>query len=546
MKVYKDGKDITLNQSDFIAAGGEGSTYKKGGEVLKVYHNPINVSFLNKMKELSVLDKGNIIKPLVPLYSSTNELLGFTMRFVDNTIALPLLFTNSYRDRNKITPDKTITLVQTIAETMQYIHENKILIVDANEFNYLVAKADWVTPYFIDVNSYQTPSFPANALLPSVQDFTQKGFSELTDWYSFGIVALQLFIGIHPYKGGHPSFKKDDIESRCKKHISVFNKDVLLPPPVRSFDLIPSNYKQWFIDVFENGKRILPPTVSGTIVIKAQQTRVSNKLIITLDTEYSEKITKAYWISGVKIIQGTNTAIVGRREYNILQEKDTHFIHYDGMFHKVFTKGQRLFIDDVEQMINADRVFVIDNRLYTLYGESFGEIGMTSISGKLFVAIKNSWDILPYASKLYKNCIYNAVFQKNYFYIPFEEDKCQIVDIQMDSVRIIDAAYEKHTLYVMTFDKGIYSRALFKFDKNMNIVDHITENDVSLSEINMTSLNNGINLLLAEDDIHLTVPMKTEKKVVGNVGLPDNAVLTNDGNTVYYFHENKLFSMKMS
>lgn len=547
MKVTKNGQDINLSQNDFVAAGGEGSIYRKGAEIFKVYDKAIRFDLLKKINELSALDKDNILRPLYPIYGNGNSVVGFTMRFVDNTIALPLLFTTSFRDRNKITPEKTTTLVENIAQTMQYIHERKVLIVDANEFNYLVAKSDMVTPYFIDVDSYQTPSFPATALLPSVRDFTQKTFTELTDWYAFGVVALQLFVGIHPYKGGHDQFKKDDIESRCKQHISVFNKDVRLPPPVRPFDLIPSNYKQWFIDVFENGKRIAPPTVSGTIVVKAQQTRVSNKLIIASVAGFSEKITKVYWVGGIRVIQGATKALVGNREYNLDKgEKNVHFIHFNSVFHKVSIRHGKLFINDIEQMVNADKVFVINNRLYVLDGEFFREIALMAVMGKAIVSIRSSWNILPQSATAYKNCIYNGVFKKNYFYIPFDEGKCQIVDIKIDGVRIIDAAYDAYTLYVMFFDKGVYNRAVFKFNKDMVIVDSAIENDVSLSEINTTSLNNGVNLLLAEDDIHLTVPLKTEKKVVTGVGLPDDAVLTNDGNSAYYFHDTILFSIRMS
>jgi serine/threonine protein kinase len=549
MKVYKNGQDINLTNNDFVAAGGEGSIYRKGGEIFKVYTDPIQFDLIKKIEELSALDRDNIIRPLSPLHggSGGNSVVGFTMKFVDNTIALPLLFTTSYRDRNGITPDKTITLVEKIAEVMQYIHEKKVLIVDANEFNYLIAKSDMVTPYFIDVDSYQTASFPAKVILPSIRDFANKTFTELTDWYSFGVVALQLFVGIHPYKGGHDDFKKDDIESRCKKHISVFNKEVRLPPPVRSFDLIPSNYKQWFIEVFENGKRILPPTVSGTIAVKAQQTIVSNKLIVNLAIEFPEKIMKTYWVSGIRVVQTVSFAKVGNRDYALdRSERDVHFIHFSSTFHKVFTRRGKLFIDDIEQTINADKVFVIDNRLYVLDGEFFREIELMSLMNKIMVSIKSSWNILPQSAVAYKNCIYNGVFKKNYFYIPFDSGKCQIVDIKMDGVRVIDAAYDKNTLYVMLFDKGIYSRALFKFNKEMAIVESAVENDVTLSEINMTSLNNGINLLLADGDIHITVPMRTEKKIVSSVGLPEGAVLTNDGATAHYFYENKLFSIKMS
>ena len=274
---------------------------------------------------------------------------------------------------------------------------------------------------------------------------------------------------------------------------------------------------------------------------------MSNKLIITEVVDFPEKITKTYWIAGMRIVQGKTIVMIENAIYYIEKnEKYTHFIHFNGSFHKVYVKKGKFFLDDADMGINADKLFVVDNRVYTLDGEFFREISMLMVMGKALVSVRNSWSILPQSTVVYKNCIYNGVFKKNYFYIPYEEGACTMVDIKMDGVRVVDAAYDRYTLYVMTFYQGTYSRSVFKFDKKMEIVDHSTEDDVGLSEINMTSLGNGINLLLVDDDIHLTVPMKTEQKVVTGVGLPDSAVLTNDGNSAYYFYENKLSSIKMS
>lgn len=544
MKVYRNGYEIFLNDHDFIASGGEGSIYKKNGEVFKVFLKPISINFLKKIEELSVLNKQNILRPLYPLYNKNDSIIGFTMRFVDDTIALPLLFTTTFRERNVIIPKKTIQLVENIAEVIQYIHEKKILIVDANEFNYLVAKSEMITPYFIDVDSYQTPSFPATAILPSIKDFTQKDFNELTDWYSFGIIALQLFIGIHPYKGSHPDFKKDDIESRCKAHVSIFNNSVKIPVSVRPFDFIPSNYLNWFKSIFENGQRILPPTISGSISIKPQETVVSNKLIINLVLEFSEKIKKVKWVNGIRVIQGKYFVMFGNKKTSF-DSYNSDFIYFNNNFIKVSIRDESLFINDFKTEIYAIKHFIIDNRLYIIDNENVREINFLNLREKDSAFIKNSWSILPNASVLYKNCIYSNIFGKSYFYIFYEEEKCKIIDIKLDAVRIIDASYEKETLYVMFFDKGIYNRAIYKFDKEINIVDSTIDKDISLNEINTTALNNGINLLLSDDNIYITIPLKTERKIINDVGLSD-AFLTSDGSSIYFFKENKLYSMKMN
>ena len=68
-----------------------------------------------------------------------------------------------------------------------------------------------------------------------------------------------MFVGIHPYRGKHPDFKKNDIEGRMKDGVSIFNKKTTLPSAVRDFSNIPDSYRDWFEAIFEHGERMPPP-----------------------------------------------------------------------------------------------------------------------------------------------------------------------------------------------------------------------------------------------------------------------------------------------
>ena len=183
MKIFVNGKEINLSQQNYVTKGGEGSIYKKGGTAFKIYEELKKMIPLAKIGELNQLDHPSIVRPQNPIYNEQKHLIGFTMDWLGgNMVALCKLFTNNFRDNNGITSDSTIELVENIKNGIHFVHQKKCLIVDGNELNYMVAD-DFVTPYFIDVNCWQTPSFPPDAIMPSIRDWTTDKFTEVTDWF---------------------------------------------------------------------------------------------------------------------------------------------------------------------------------------------------------------------------------------------------------------------------------------------------------------------------------------------------------------------------
>src|SRR5262249_20853743 len=159
-------------------------------------------------------------RPQAILLDAKNRPIGYTMGRIRDAHVLCQLFNRAFRERKGITPEAMVMLVQKLREGVQHVHENGILIVDLNEMNFLLDSA-LREVLFIDVDSYQTPGFPAAALMDSVRDRHALRFSEATDWFSFGIVSFQMFTGIHPYRGKHPTVA--DLEARMRGNISVLN-----------------------------------------------------------------------------------------------------------------------------------------------------------------------------------------------------------------------------------------------------------------------------------------------------------------------------------
>ena len=186
MQVIVQGRKLSLNQKDYVTQGGEGKIFQKGNVAYKIYEDLNKMIPIGKIDELSKLDVPNIVRPKEIIYSPKKEILGFTMDWLgDDNYALCKLFTNTFRDANGITNDHATELVENIKNIIiAPIHEQKCLMVDGNEFNYLV-RPDFVTPLFIDVNSYQTKSFPPTAIMPSIRDWKNpNSFNEMSDWFT--------------------------------------------------------------------------------------------------------------------------------------------------------------------------------------------------------------------------------------------------------------------------------------------------------------------------------------------------------------------------
>ena len=557
MQVIVQGKKISLNQKDYVTQGGEGKIFQKGDVAYKIYEDLDKMIPTGKIDELSKLDVPNIVRPKEIIYSPKKEILGFTMDWLgDDNYALCKLFTNTFRDANGITNDQVIELVENIKNIIiAPIHKQNCLMVDGNEFNYLV-RPDFITPLFIDVNSYKTRSFPPTAIMPSVRDWRNPNdFSEESDWFSFAIVSFQLFIGIHPFKGKHKDYKKNDFQSRVRDCVSVFNKDVRLPPPARDFDLIPRRYKEWYYKLFEKGLRIEPPDMPGSTKQIQVQAVVINSTdhfdimeIKELDSDivyHNESITKTkemLYIGNVdhKVSQDVevlfspfkNMAVLCKIDKNTIQMKSLHT-----------TTVQQINLTCTDKMI-------IDNTLFIKNRGQLTEIQFTD-TGQVIPYIQQVWNIEEKSSKLFSNIVVQSVLGRAYVCIPlpqYKQSSFIIKDIpELDKQQIVDAKHDNHVAMFITNDGNVYNRYVVVFDDAYNnYVVRIFE-DVDYNPLNFVTLQSGVCISIREDDVveifHYVHPTKI--KEIKDPKVDSTMRLCKRGMEVRFFKGNKLFSFKV-
>ena len=269
LRAHLPGKgEVALTQTDYLATGGEGVVYAKGGYVYKLYLDPAGArarGIEDKLKLLQAIQHPHIVAPIDVLLNTQHEVVGFYMPQASG-VSLVKTFTNAWRDPNNFGLKESLALVENMRVAVQAAHQAGAVLVDANEMNYL---ADGTAPRLLDVDSWQIGPFKASAIMPSIRDVhSGVDFTPLTDWFSWAIVSFQVLAGIHPYKGVHPDFKRGDIHARMLANTSVFDPRVAVNAGVRDYtNSLPGALLDWYRDVFQHGLRSAPPGVHAARVI---------------------------------------------------------------------------------------------------------------------------------------------------------------------------------------------------------------------------------------------------------------------------------------
>ena len=545
---------ITLTQADFKAAGGQGSVYVKGGTAYKIFANPQQMIPPAKLHELSVLTPTNIIRPLEVVFDQQYNAVGYTMRHVEKAYALCQLFPKAFRQRTNLTPDVVLQLVQKLQAGVRHIHANNILLVDLNEMNFLVAE-DFRDLYFIDVDSYQTPSFPATALMESVRDRHAKQYDERSDWFSFAVVSFQMFIGIHPYKGTHK--KLPTLDARMRANVSVLNTAVTVPAACLPFDVIPTNWREWYKAVLEDGKRLPPPEeIQTTITLAAVQVQPqadSHQFVMTNLFEFdSDVISHWHHLTVTKAniyAAGKRVSALPRPEAKVTSTPRQHHIvaaWLEG--HQLRVRNLSISVD-VPADVRGEKLMLNDGRIYLKAGASFLEITFLELTNKLLVAAKPIGNVLPNATQIFDGvAIQNLLGAYYASFFPASGVCYQTRLPELDGYQIIDAKAARNVLIVLAAKNGAYDKFIFRFDENFAAYDVRVCFDVTLTDINFVVLASGICLHLNDrDELELFANRKgaSEFKAIADPAISGDDKLFSDGHQALLACGNKLYRVAM-
>ncbi|MBF0118835.1 MAG: serine/threonine protein kinase [Desulfobacterales bacterium] len=569
MEVFIKGKGniIKLLDSDYIGEGGEAKVYGKDGIAYKIYHDIQKLIPEAKIKELSLLDNSCIIRPENVLINKNKSYIGFTMRLLpENFVYLPKIFINDFRKRIGFTDQDALSLVEAMKELLIFIHEKNCLVIDGNEFNYLLNDKKLTEPYIIDVNSFQTPSFPATAIMPSIRDWRNIGFSELTDWFSFGIIACQIFIGIHPYKGKHPDYKNDQdiLKKRMMDSISIFNPKVSLPKVVRDFNCIPDNYRDWFIQIFEHGDRTPPPTKAGlptgpsAVIISLKIG--TNYFDIKELMKYDDEILYHKSEMGKTVTKTKKKIFINNHEASLEDVLNTEVLFTSQSLYPVFVNikenSAQIWSPNKEikySKIECSEKMICNNTLYLRNQGMLLEIIIKEIGLSLIASVKEVWNIMPKSSKMFAGLIYSDVLGEPFLGIPIPsvDGKSGFANIkipEIKSFKVVEGKNDNRICVLILYKDDLYYRAIIKFNKDYSEYKIRISHDIGYSSVNFVTLDNGISVLINERnqvEIFSNDFQNDKSNVVQDPDIDESMKLCKEGVKTLFYRADSLYSINI-
>jgi hypothetical protein len=561
MDVFVRGKGkVSLGQGDFVAQGGQGSVYAKGNMAYKIYADPAGMIPVAKIQELSVLALPTIIRPQDVLLDRSNVPVGYTMARVKDAHALCQVFTRAFRDRHNLTPDRMLALVRKLQEGVQHVHDRNMLIVDLNEMNFLVTEnvgSNDANVLFIDVDSYQTPGFKATALMDSVRDRHNPGnqFSEDTDWFSFGVVSFQMFIGIHPYKGKHPTLA--DMDARMWQNVSVLNKDVSVPKVCYPFDVIPQAYLHWYRAVFEQGKRCAPPfDLNAPIVLTPVVQRITGSAQLAIQMLGVFPAPLVLPLPNAGPLCGVTTQGLIMRGKQILADSNARIVltpRMNTLLAASLRGGKVRFYDVTHDRalpaeFDADAIMTYQDRLYIKNGMGLYEVEFVEFGSGPQLALKTVGNALPNATQLFEGVVTQNLLGAQYVSVFPRPGTCHSVRVrELDGHRIVDARFDNNVLMLIGARNGAYHKFILRFDAAYTAYDVRVVPDVVFEGLNFVTLDNGVCVHVNEkEELELFSNCKgaTGVKIITDAAI-QGAQLFKNGTQVLFSKGDTLYSMSM-
>lgn len=568
---------VELDQSNFKTKGGEGSIYIVGKEVFKIC-DPGKMIPEAKLNELTVLDHPRIVRPIDIVLQGKNP-VGYVMDLVPgNARPLAQILTKAYQEREGVTPDQKREIVSQIASGLRFIHSHKgYLQVDGNEFNYMVSERH-DSVHFIDVNSFQTPHFMADAIMPSIRDWhcpqDQKTglfkWSELTDWYSFAIISFYLFTAIHPFKGRHPNFTnvKTMMQDQMRACKSVLDPEVLYPQgavysPFENY--IPGGkdgaFMQWYKAIFIDNKRLpAPKDFQAMMVLAATIKEIvgSNNFNIRELQDFYSTILGFTEHSGKEIVVTKDGITVdGKKNDRPAERFRVGFTPSLNVPFVAWLEDEQLKLrnlslgSEIKCSLQGTDMMSCEGRVYVQSNSNIFEITFIEQMGLLMATPKAVASIMPTATTMFQGVAFQDTFGTTMTSIfPAVGHHRQFKFDELKDYRITDAKYENGVLMIICCNKeGQYDRLIFRFDKSFSSYDVRVVSDITPMGINFSSLaHGGICVCLTEEE---KIEIFSAQKGNANVKSIDDPAISADmrlchsGNQVRFAKGNKLYSMAM-
>lgn len=275
-------KLVRLTPKNAIGKGGEADIYKHNGHAIKIFKTPDDPDYQNdpiaqrgarerlaeqQFKLPAFPDRlpPAVVTPQEIAYNGT-EVVGYSMRFVDNVEVLLKYGDRRYREQGAIDGNQALEVFRILHHLVNAVHASGVVIGDFNDLNVLVGHP---YVYIVDADSMQfgrfhcrtfTMRFVDPLCLSKTHLGLERPHSTESDWYAFATMLFQTLLYVGPYGGVHrppPSSGMPRLQhdARVLARITVFDGDVVYPRPAILYSVLPDDLLHHFQRVYEDDKR---------------------------------------------------------------------------------------------------------------------------------------------------------------------------------------------------------------------------------------------------------------------------------------------------
>jgi hypothetical protein len=561
--------DVRLTQNDYLATGGEGTVFRHGGFVIKVYLDSKKMQregMTEKIRLLASIRHPYIVSPRGIVTDMHGQAIGFFMNHVDGE-PLPRIFTNAFWTRNGFAIDHASTLIDRMRDTLQAAHGSGAILVDANEMNWLTMFGGIYgkpEPRVIDVDSWAIGRWPATVIMPSVRDWHTSGFGRESDWFAWGIVSFQVYTGIHPYKGGLDGFKPGELERRMRENASVFSPGIRLNAAVRDFSTIPGKLFDWYKATFQHGQRTIPPSPfdKGFATAHIAQTKrmfVGANSLVVYEKIFDQSGDPALRIfpCGAVLLRsgmvfdltlktriahaaGSGSEVISViRGWLVAEMKDgnvwTRFIERSGLTEHV-----------LRSPVRGTSIVRFDNRLFVVTENGLTELCVT-ILGKPVLSVGQTWGALPNSTRWFDGIGVQDTFGAIYLIAPFGDQACAHIRVrELDGLTPLSAkAGNRFATIVASDQSGAYRKFEFSFGERYDDY-RLWESGTDHADLNIAILPRGVCATIINDGIlDIFVPRTGALKKVTDRSLNTRMALDRIEENVVYIENGALWQVRL-
>lgn len=485
IKVILSGRGpLTLRDSDYVATGGEGMIYRANATIIKIYSDPqkmLRDGMADKVKLLADrLKHQNIVAPQGVVTNEAGSPIGFYMPFVDGE-PMSRVFVSDFRTRTGFDDRDASILVDRMRDVVAAAHAAQCVMVDANELNWLVQLSkNHIAPKVIDVDSWAVGRWPATVVMPSIRDWNAKTFDASSDWFGWGILAFQVFTGIHPYKGKADGYRPGDLVKRMKDGVSVFDPRVRMPHSVRDFSCIPGPLLDWFQAEFQDGSRSIPPSprdasrpAKAAKVLRAVTTATGNLLFERIFEPSAAPVVRV-WGNGAILTSNGDLLDMGTKKHLLLGVRPSAHIAWttDGWLVADIINGSPVVMlsgngtpTQIEFVIPARRFFTAGDRLFAVTDRELIELKLRVLGSKPFLTPVRRWTMQMNSTSWLDGVAVQDVMGAKFLFLPVSTGAVQVRVKELDDINVVSGfTSDRFAAFIGLQKDGTYRKVELYFD----------------------------------------------------------------------------------